>query len=116
MPLDSGATGPADDLVSEVEFTEPPGKIMYDWAGIAAQLRDRPMQWALIFSNDRYSVVNAIRIGGIGAVHPDLGFETRTARNVRHPVRKCDLYMRYNPNKAKPMTAILHEARNEVTE
>lgn len=110
-PVDTGATGDASEVVDEVTFTEPPGKIMYDWEKIATLVRQHPMTWALVFTQDRTSVVNAIRMGGVAPVHPDLGFQTRTAHNKRGPVRTCDLYLRWNPDKVKPTAAMLHEVR-----
>jgi hypothetical protein len=100
-----------DEVVDEVEFKDPPAKTMYDWRSISEQLRAHPMEWALIFTQDRTSVVNAIRMGGVAPVHPSLGFQTRTSHNVRQPVRKCDLYMRFNPDKADSTATVLHEAR-----
>jgi hypothetical protein len=40
-------------------------------------------------------------MGRVAAVHPDLGFETTTANNVR-ATRLCTLYMRYNPDAVHP--------------
>lgn len=111
LPVDSGAVGAGTEVVDEITFQDPPQKVVYDWAAISVQLRERPMEWALIFTQDRLSVVNAIRIGGIAAVHPDLGFETRTTHNVREPVRICDLYLRWNPDKVKPLAEALRVAR-----
>jgi len=87
-----------DDRVAEVKWEAPPEKgTRYDWAAIADQLRAQPMTWAKIFDDDRTSVVNAIRQGNIQAVRPDHGFQVRTANNTRGVVRKCTLYLRYNP-------------------
>jgi|SRR6478752_2268637 len=92
------------EKITEVSWESPPHslaeeRVRYDWNKIAAKLKRRPGEWAKVFENDRTSVVNAIRQGGVVALHPDLGFEVRTRNNVRAPVRKCDLYLRYVPEK-----------------
>jgi hypothetical protein len=79
----------------------PPPRSGYDWMEIANQLRSRPGEWAKIFDDGRISIVNAIRQGNVGALNPVLGFEVRTRNNVRAPVRKCSLYMRWNPPSQK---------------
>ena len=92
------------EKVSVVSWELPPlseaeERVRYDWTKIAAQLRRRPGEWAKIFEDDRTSVVNAIRQGAVKSLHPDSGFEVRTRNNVRRPVRKCSLYLRYVPEK-----------------
>jgi hypothetical protein len=94
----------ADQRVSEVEWGPPPKseaeeRVRYDWDKIAKQLRARPGEWAKIFEDDRTSVVNAIRQGAVKPLQPALGFEVRTRNNVRYPVRRCSLYLRYVPGK-----------------
>jgi hypothetical protein len=106
---------PDDDaLISDISWRNPPGRpARYDWAAIAAKLQDNPMQWALVFTQDRASLVNALRQGGMRALHPDLGFESRTSNNVREPVRICDLYMRFNPAKVKPLRDSIRSTRKD---
>jgi hypothetical protein len=88
---------------SEVVWEPPPPeqRKRYDWNKIAAKLKRRPGEWAKVFEQDRTSVVNAIRQGAVKSLHPDLGFEVRTRNNVRAPIRKCDLYLRYVPERDK---------------
>lgn len=88
------------ERVSDVSWEIPPQseaetRVRYDWTKIAALLRERPGEWAKVFEDDRTSVVNAIRQGSVRVLHPDLGFEVRTRNNVRSPVRRCSLYLRY---------------------
>lgn len=89
----------ADDrpTVRDVTWETPPERSGYDWAAIAVQLRSRPGEWARIFDSDRISLVNAIRQGSVSPLDPTLGFEVLTRNNVRSPIRKCSLYMRWNP-------------------
>lgn len=85
--------------VSSITWEEPPeGSTKYDWAAIADKLRSQPRTWAKIFDKDRTSLANAIRQGGITALHPDLGFRITTANNTRDAVRTCTLYVRYVPS------------------
>lgn len=98
---------PVDEqAVSSVRFADPPGgRRKYDWRAIARRLRRRPMAWALIFEDDRSSVVNAIRQGSVKVLAPERGFELMTRHNRVVEVsdgkttRICDLYLRYNPDK-----------------
>jgi len=87
--------------ISSVTFRDPPVPPKYDWPAIAAQLRERPGEWALVFKAGNASRVNAVRDGRIAAVHPDLGFEMTTVNNTRQSPRTCDLYLRFNPEKVK---------------
>lgn len=97
---------------SKVKWEPPPPRPpQYDWAKIADQLRAKPMEWAKIFDRDRASVVVAIRAGNITPVRPDLGFESRTANNVRGEPRTCTLYLRYNPAKEDGLKAAIQTAR-----
>lgn len=92
----------SDGRIAQVEWEDPPPvdeRVRYDWAKIAAQLRERPNEWAKVFDLDRTSVVNALRQGKIKALLPDHGFEVMTRNNVRKPVRVCSLYLRYVPSK-----------------
>lgn len=86
-----------------VKFGTPPPrrKSPYDWDSIAAQLREKPGEWARIFEGDKASLVTAIRIDGIKALRASKGFETRTANNTRDYPRTCDLWMRYVPENDK---------------
>jgi len=97
-----------DTVVSKVTFVDPPSnRVRYDWYTIADELRANPMRWGMIFRNDRSSVAVALRQGAIIAMHPDLGFEFRTANNTRHPQRRCDLYARFNPDKVVGLRAAI---------
>lgn len=91
------------DRIKDIVFEEPPEPRTprYDWQAIREQLMKNPGQWARVFEKDRASVVVAIRSGHIGPMHPERGIETRTANNVREPVRTCSLYARYIPEKDK---------------
>lgn len=89
---------------ASVEWEDPPTKRegqRYDWESIADQLRKRPGEWGKVFDEDRTSLATSIRIKGIKALHPDKGFEVRTANNTRGHPRMCTLYVRYNPDKDK---------------
>jgi hypothetical protein len=82
-----------------VSWEEPPSKeTRYDWSAIAAQLRERPMEWAKIFECDRTSLATAIRIDGIKAL-PTSEFDVRTRNNKRGEPRTCTMFLRYNPKK-----------------
>lgn len=91
------------ELTADEDLTweQPPPKReeRYDWTSIAKKLRRRPMKWAKIFEKDRSSLATAIRIKGIKALHPDKGFEVRTANNTREQPRTCAMWLRYNPEK-----------------
>lgn len=90
---------PDPPVISEVSWEDPtPPRQAYDWPAIAEKLRANPMAWALIFEEDRTSLVNAIRQNSVSAVRPRDGFEVRTRNNVREPHRTCSLYMRFNPD------------------
>lgn len=104
----------ADDpyaKIDTVEWTPPPASVKYDWNSIAEQLRKRPMDYALIFRQGPVAVVNALRQGNIAALHPDLGFEVRTANNQREAPRLCDLWVRYNPKKESDIRAAVRAAK-----
>jgi len=87
---------------AEVTWEAPPptrrGK-RYDWNAIAAQLEQRPGEWAKVFDEDRTSLATAIRINGISALRPDKGFEVRTTNNKRGAPRTCTMFLRYVPEK-----------------
>jgi hypothetical protein len=102
-----------DEVINPaLEFIDPPGRrTRYNWESIANQLRAQPNEWALIFQGDRVSVVNAIRQGGIGPVHPGIGFQVRTANNVRGEIRTCDLYMRYVPPVSGSLRDVIKQSR-----
>jgi hypothetical protein len=57
------------------------------------------------------SLSTALRQGSITVLHPDLGFEIRTANNTRTGIRTCDLYLRWNPNRVHDTAAVLRTAR-----
>lgn len=85
--------------LSDITWEEPPeGEIKYDWPVIAEKVRSQPRTWAKVFDKDRTSLANAIRQGGITALHPDLGFRITTANNTRDAVRTCSLYVMYDPS------------------
>lgn len=87
----------AESRIADLVWEDPPtSRRRYDWDQIAAQLRQNPGEWAKVFEYDRTSIVNALRQGAIAVLHPDRGFQIRTRNNVRHPVRMCTLYMRWN--------------------
>lgn len=106
---------PDDDPIRSINgWEDPPARRKrYDWEAIARQVQAKPMQWAKVFEGGRTSQVNAIRQGSVAAVHPDLGFEVRTTNNVRVPERRCDLYLRYNPDKVKPLRQAVKAGRKE---
>lgn len=88
----------------DVVWEEPPAtptRARYDWGWVADQLRSRPRVWAKVFDDDRTSLVNAIRQGKVPDLDPAKGFQVRTRNNVRYPVRRCTLYMRYIPSDGK---------------
>lgn len=87
---------------AEVVWENPPEtRRRYDWQAIADQLRERPMEWAKVFDNDRTSLATAIRNRGIKALDPALGFQVKTTNNTRGTPRTCTMYLRYNPEKVK---------------
>lgn len=70
----------------------------YDWTSLAEELKRNPYRWRKVFDRDRSSLVVAIRQGGIRALTPEKGFQTRTSHNERHATpRMCTLHMRYVP-------------------
>jgi hypothetical protein len=106
---------PKTEKKKEVSWEEPPARPpQYDWAAIAESLKARPNQWAKIWDKDRSSVVVAVRQGSILAVHPSLGFETRTTNNTLDTPRTCTLYMRWNPDAVESgLTAAILASRKE---
>lgn len=99
MPTNRRRTQPVtDETVSQVKWESPPatGKVKYNWPKIAARLRAKPGEWALIYRQDRLSVANAVRQGHVRDVLPGDGFEVRTA-NTNTVDRTCSLYLRWNP-------------------
>lgn len=87
-----------ENSVRDVAWEEPPERTTYDWNEIARKLKRRPMKWAKIFDQGPISVSNAVRQGSVAPVHPDLGFQVRTANNTRTAPRTNTLYVRYNPD------------------
>lgn len=102
---------------SEVTWESPPpiGQGRYDWAVIAEKLKTQPGEWAKVFDEDKTSIVNAIRQGKIRVVAPELGFQVRTANNVRRPVRTCSLYLRYNPDSAPKTPVPVKKSKRKAT-
>lgn len=96
------------ETLAGVEWRDPPPRTKYDWAKIAKRMRQRPMKWLLIFEQDFTHKVNAVNAGKVPDVHPDLGFQTRTANNKRSSPRTCDLYMRFNPDRVDPLREQVH--------
>ena len=82
-------------------FQDPPAKRepKYDWSAIADMCRQRPRRWYLVFESDNTSQVVAINTGSVKELHPDLGFVTRTANNMKGPPRICDFYLMYDPDR-----------------
>lgn len=109
------ARGKTEGPVRTVTFTNPPEKRgRYDWSAISEELRAHPREWAMIFEKDKTSIANAVRYGFVGSMHPALGFEYRTANNVRYPERVCTLYARYDPDKADPLRDTVRQSRRKV--
>lgn len=107
--------GPPPERIDKVAWEDPPvRKQFYAWDSIAEQLRAKPNEWARVFQQDRVSVVNALRQGAVGPMHPDLGFEYKTVNNVREPVRLCDLYARWNPDKVVSLRAAIRRTRKKA--
>jgi len=67
---------------------------------VAAKLRERPGEWALVQKDLPASVPSAVTGGRVRSVHPDLGFRVTTAGN-RRPTdgpRVCgEMWMMYDP-------------------
>jgi hypothetical protein len=104
------------DAIRALPWEEPPAKTVYDWYTIADQLRADPMRWAKVFEQGGQSVSNAIKQGSVAALHPDLGFEVRTANNTRTPPRTCDLYLRFNPDRVRSgLRESIQSTRKEPT-
>lgn len=88
----------SDDKNVTVEFTQPPPRVRYDWQSVAEQLREKPGEWARVFTNGPVSAVNSLR-QGVSALPLD-EFEFRTSNNNKKAVpRTCDLWVRYTPKK-----------------
>jgi hypothetical protein len=80
------------------------------------------MEWGQVFEQDMVSLRNAVAQGNVLAVHPALGFETKTFNNTRgRPAngdepgepRLCDLWLRYNPSLRDDTVATILEQRME---
>lgn len=84
-----------------LEFGEPPRtKRQYRWRDVAAGLRKRPGEWALVQRDIPASVPSAVAGGRVSSVHPDLGFRVTTAKNRRPsdgPRRTGEMWMMYDP-------------------
>jgi hypothetical protein len=84
---------------AEVKFADvPPPNRRYNWPVIAEKLRAHPMEWAVIFTRDKTSIVVALRAGHIVTMRPQAGMEYKTRNNLREPEKTCTLYARYNPD------------------
>lgn len=97
-----------------VEFDQPlprRSNQQYDWPKIAEDLIAHPMEWGKVFEEGKVSTVNALRQGSIRILSPELGFEIRTRNNVRGPIRTCQLWMRYNPEKDNAIKSIVLRSR-----
>lgn len=100
----SQRTPDPDQARTDVEAWLPPPRQTrgrYDWVAISAQLRARPMQWALIFERDKASIAVAVQQGSVSTFHPDDGIEVRTRNNTRGPNRTCSMYARFNPDRVR---------------
>lgn len=79
-----------------MKFESPPPahRARYDWNQIAAELRAKPGEWALLAKGERASIAVALRTGSIKTLHPTLGFHVTTRHN-RHAgkSRTCDIYL-----------------------
>lgn len=66
----------------KVEFgAPPPQRRDYHWAEVAEQLRQNPGEWAVVHRDLPASVCWTVNAGKVRAVHPSLGFQTRTTGN-----------------------------------
>jgi hypothetical protein len=99
-------------IKSGIKFEDPPAEHRgrYDWAAIAADLRSRPGEWALIFERDKTTYANAFQLGLKDLPRDE--FEARTSNTVPAVTkaeadelgieprpRLCSLWLRYNPKK-----------------
>lgn len=85
----------------------------YDWAQIARELRAKPGEWGVVAEVIKMSTVTALRQGSIRVLAPELGFEIETRNNVREPIRTCQLWMRYNPDKDDQVKSAIRESRSK---
>lgn len=82
----------------------PPEKRDYQWEAVAEQLRERPGEWALVHRDLPASVPWAVNAGRISHVHPDRGFQARSAGGYDHetagrkPTRyAAEMFLIYRP-------------------
>lgn len=80
----------------EIEFKDPPdhGNSSADWDGIAAALKARPGEWAVIHHSNNNSISTRIKSGVAASFRPAGAFEAR-AISVRDRAKKFDIYARY---------------------
>lgn len=81
---------------------EPPknNRGAYDWNWIANFLREHPGEWYWIFKQDRASLANGIRQGGVASLRKHKGFRVLTRKNVgKGGARRCDMYLMYDPSR-----------------
>lgn len=86
----------------KVRFGTPPEpRRDYHWDEVAEQLRSRPGEWAVVHEDLPSSVQWSVSRGRVAAVAPALGFQSRTAGNVRDESGKqwcAELWMMYDPS------------------
>lgn len=85
----------------------------YNWSKIADDLRANPGEWGVVLDVVKVSTVNALRQGSVRILAPELGFEVQTRRNVREPIRTCQLWMRYNPDADDQVKSAIRQAREK---
>lgn len=87
-----------DDKDVKVEWTEPPPHTRFDWYAVADQMREKPNEWARVFTDGPVSLVNSLR-QGVQALPPE-EFKFRTSNNNKTArPRTCDLWIMYTPRK-----------------
>lgn len=100
----------AEGTRSGLTFEEPPATPRrYDWAAIAADLRDHPGEWIKVFDSDRASLAEMIRNQDVTHLLAHDGFEVKTRNNTserdeagKKVNRRCALYLRWvNPTAKK---------------
>lgn len=85
----------------------------HDWAAVAERLRSHPGEWGVVQEVIKVSTVNALRQGSIRILAPELGFEVQTRHNVREPVRTCELWMRYVPERDDGLKSAIRSSREK---
>lgn len=83
----------------EPVFQDLPPKEGEKWVPVVEMLKERPGKWALILTQARVAIPNAIRNQSIKALRKDAGFEVRTRNESSESgSRLADVYLRYNPH------------------